>query len=98
MTIEMRKIGAILNSRPAGREALLAIQPGIAGGKAGEELVIDFLGVNVLTPSFADEFVTPLIARFRENGIRLTHTRENVTVRKTLAFLAEEWGKGIVIE
>lgn len=93
MTIEMQKIGVILNSRPAGREALLAMRPHLRGV---EDVVLDFSGVNVLTPSFADEFVTPLVSEYKDR-LLLTHTKENITVFKTLEFLSEDWGEGKVM-
>ena len=86
MIIEMKKIGTVLDSRPAGKEALLAMRPHI---KDAKEVVIDFSGVNVLTPSFADEFVTPLQEEFG-NNLSLMNELDNITVRTTLEFLAEE--------
>lgn len=94
MTIEMVKFGQILSSRPVGRESLLAIRPTLP--KDPEEIILDFSGVNVLTPSFADEFVTPLTEQFQDN-IKLVHTQENITVQKTLQFLSENW-KGVIME
>ncbi|MBU1124332.1 STAS-like domain-containing protein [Patescibacteria group bacterium] len=94
----MKKFGSVLNSRPAGHEALLAISPHLTEKKDGEELAIDFKGVDVLTPSFADEFITPLVMEHNKNELRLTNTQKNITVRKTLAFLAEEWDKKVVME
>ena len=87
MILELRKIGSVLDSRPAGREALLAIRPQLQGAK---EIEIDFTDVNVLTPSFADEFITPLVEEYGEH-ISFRHTGSNITVGKTLAFLAEDW-------
>lgn len=94
MTIDMRKIGTVLDSRPAGREALLALRPRL---KDAADLIIDFAGVNVLTPSFADEFVTPLTEEFT-GRIALQHTRENITVEKTLEFLAKGWTGKVAME
>jgi hypothetical protein len=92
MTVEMRTIGEILDSRPAGREALLALRPRLSTVK---DLVLDFGGVKVLTPSFADEFVTPLIGEF---DLKLMNTQGNITVQKTLEFLAEDWPRKIAME
>ncbi|MDD5054676.1 MAG: DUF4325 domain-containing protein [Candidatus Peribacteraceae bacterium] len=103
MTIEMRKVGTILDSRPAGREAYLAIisripiaQVDVISGEF-RDIVIDFAGVEVLTPSFADEFITS-IAEAHGGHVRLIHTQDNITVRKTLAFLREEWGEKVLME
>lgn len=49
----------MLVSRPAGREAYLAAKAYILP-KGDETIDIDFSGVKVLTPSWFDEFVTPI--------------------------------------
>ncbi len=90
MLIEMRKIGIKLDSRPSGREAFLALQPTVREMKDGETLTLDFLGIDLLTPSFADEFVTPLVETYGER-VHLLHAQSNASVRETLAFLAEGW-------
>jgi hypothetical protein len=99
MTIFMSKIGTVLDSRPAGREALLAMRPHISMAQAGKatsgeamEIIFDFRNVEVLTPSFADEFITPLLEE-RKGHVRFVHTHENITVKKTLEFLSEDWPK-----
>lgn len=90
MTIEMQKFGTILNSRPAGREAFLAFRPQLLHAlKPEETITLDFQHVQVLTPSFADEFVTPLVEQHPEK-IAFQHTT-NITVQKTLEFLSEDW-------
>jgi hypothetical protein len=90
MRIEMSKIGRKLDSRPSGREAFLALQPTLRSLKDDDTLVLDFSNVDLLTPSFADEFVTPLIERYG-NRVQLTQTHGNASVRESLAFLAEDW-------
>lgn len=87
MTIDMKKIGNVLDSRPDGREAFLGIRPTLP--KQQETIVLDFQGVDVLTPSFADEFVSPLIQLFPGN-VQFRNT-ENVSVKGTLEFLSENW-------
>lgn len=61
MRIELKKFGDILTSREAGREALLAYSPTLNSIDENEEIVIDFQGVSVLTPSWADEFLRPIV-------------------------------------
>ena len=59
MNIEISKFGDILVSRPAGKEAFLMAQAYIFNSlKKDEELSLDFANVKVLTPSWADEFIT----------------------------------------
>lgn len=88
MTIEMRKFGFVLTSREAGKEALAAFAPSLP--TAGEEVVVDFAGVNTLSPSWADEFLTPLAERFGER-LRV-RSSSNPSVRETLKLLEEIHG------
>lgn len=60
MKLEMIKFGNILNSRPAGREAALRAKQIINGSNDPDGVILDFSNVDVLTPSFADEFIKVL--------------------------------------
>lgn len=87
MRIELKKFGEILISRPAGREAYLAMSAYITKDVDENELMeIDFFGIKVLTPSWADEVITPLVKKF--NDVKLLNT-ENATVQATLKTLRE---------
>lgn len=88
MRIEIKKLGTVLSSRPAGKEALLAVRASLLRGvEKTEELELDFDGVDVLAPSWADEFVTPL---FEEWGDRLHYVNtDNPSVKVTLEFLKQ---------
>ncbi|MBI4235607.1 STAS-like domain-containing protein [Candidatus Peregrinibacteria bacterium] len=85
MKIYLKKFGTILISRPAGKEAFLSLQPLTTDVKLGEKIEIDFEGVSVLTPSWADEFVTPLKNNFGDNVVLLN--TENPSVKATLETL-----------
>ncbi|AKM83604.1 hypothetical protein A2422_01890 [Candidatus Woesebacteria bacterium RIFOXYC1_FULL_31_51] len=61
MIINLKKFGTTLVSRPSGKEAYLAFTPTLREVKNNETIEVDFEGVEVLTPSWADEFLTPLI-------------------------------------
>ena len=50
-----------------------------------EEIIIDFEGVVVLTPSWADEFLTPLNKQFSKQ-IEL-HNTNNSSTKSTLSIL-----------
>lgn len=77
----------MLVSRPAGREAFLALSAyGLRDIPRSEPLEIDFEGVHVLTPSWADEVVTKLAQEF--SSVQLLHT-ENASVQATLKTLRE---------
>jgi hypothetical protein len=87
MRIELVKFGDVLISRPAGREAFLAMSAyNLKDVSQDEEIEIDFSGIKVLTPSWADEVVTKIAERF--NNVRLSNA-ENVTVQATLKTLRE---------
>jgi hypothetical protein len=82
--IEMKKFGTILNGRPAGREAYLRVIQIVNGSGSGEKgVVLDFAGVEVLTPSFADEFLRLLREKYGNDGIHLENTG-SATVKETL--------------
>lgn len=85
MIIELRKFGTMLVSRPSGKEAWLAFQPNLKDVSSTEEVVVDFTGVLVLTPSWADEFLTPLRGRFKSK-VKLSNT-DNASVKATLEIL-----------
>ncbi len=86
MIITLKKFGTTLVSRPSGKEAWLAFQPVLNEISADEEIVVDFGDVVVLTPSWADEFLTPLYKGFNDR-VKL-HNIGNPSVAATLAILA----------
>jgi hypothetical protein len=87
MRIELVKFGDVLISRPAGREAFLAMSAyNLKDVPEGEEIEIDFADIKVLTPSWADEVVTKIAERFK--NVKLLNT-DNVTVQATLKTLRE---------
>ena len=82
MLIEIKKFGTTLTSRDDGHEAFLAIQPVIKDIKSNDNMEVDFVGVNTFSPSWADEFITPLFRKFGDNLI-LKHS-DNPSVKITL--------------
>lgn len=87
MIIELKKFGTTLVSRPSGKEAWLAYQPTLNVVTDTEVVTIDFKGVLVLTPSWTDEFLTPLRSRFGDR-VKLIHT-DNASVKATLKILSK---------
>lgn len=87
MIIEIKKFGKILNSRPAGREAVLRAKQIINGYDDLEKIVIDMSGLDVITPSFADEFYTGVKELYPESNIKVTGYEDNVVVKETLTSL-----------
>jgi hypothetical protein len=70
-------------SRPAGREAVLMAKAYVFKGiKPQDDIILDFNEVKVLTPSWADEFITGIKSAY-SNVIRYINT-ENPSVRASL--------------
>ncbi len=85
MKLDLGKFGEILVSRPAGRDAFLTLEAyRLRGVPSLEPIEIDFSGVKVLTPSWADEVITPLAER--HTNIRFLNTG-NASVKATLQTL-----------
>jgi len=85
MTIQLEKFGTVLVSRPAGKEAWLAFQPVLSEIANDEDILVDFDEVFVLTPSWADEFITPLMKNFG-GKVKLKKT-SNLSVKAVLKII-----------
>ena len=85
MKISLSKFGVLLISRQAGREAFAAFQPTLKTLKENENLEVDFSNVTTFSPSWGDEFFTPLLKQF-QNRLILANT-ENPSVVATLDLL-----------
>lgn len=84
----MKKFGDFLSSRPAGKEAYLSAQAYIFPSiDEPGDIELDFEGVQVLAPSWADEFVTPLSEKWGDR-LHFVNT-ENPSVKVTLEFLKQ---------
>ncbi len=85
MRIELKKFGTILTSRPADKEAYLTAKAYSLPKNREETIEVDFFGVEVLAPSWADEFITPLFNEF-PNRVTLLNTK-NASVQATLEII-----------
>lgn len=85
MNIMIVKFGDMLLSRLIGREAALVFKTREIP-KQGE-ITLDFAGVKVLTPSWADEFIAPLLSQY-PNRVEFINT-DNLSVKYTLDFLSQ---------
>lgn len=74
-------------SRQFGKEALLAVGPLLKEVKKNEKVTVDFSGVITFSPSWGDEFLTPLKEKFG-NRLKFVST-DNVSVKATLGFLED---------
>lgn len=88
MTIYLNKFGTILLSREAGREAFMALQTQLSGLPDQESIEVDFGGDISFSPSWGDEFLSPLIRQYG-NRVFLINTRNNPSVKATLELLAD---------
>lgn len=88
MTIKINKFGTILISRPAGREAFAAARAyTLPQHTSDNQIVLDFAGVDVLSPSWADEFITGLSGIYKNAVLSFTNT-DNPSVKETLEILS----------
>lgn len=87
MTIQLKKFGVTLTSRQLGKEALAAFSPSLAAAGDKETIEVDFTGVNTFSPSWGDEFLTPLKNKYGPKLI-LKYS-DNPSVVATLQLLEE---------
>jgi len=87
MKIELKKFGTMLISRQSGKEALSAFESTLNNIPEDEELSIDFDGVITFSPSWGDEFLTPLLRRYGKR-FKLLKTN-NPSVIATIETLEE---------
>jgi len=87
MIIKLNKFGTTLTSRQDGKEAYNAYRSTLDTLLEEEKIEIDFEGVMTFTPSWADEFVTPILKEYNDR-VSL-HNTDNASVDATLKFLEE---------
>ena len=83
MFVPIKNFGDILMSRPAGREAFFMAKAYVFKElKKEDEITLDFNGIKVLAPSWADEFISGLKSEY-SNNICYINT-ENPSVKASL--------------
>jgi hypothetical protein len=87
MVIALKKFGTTLTSRQMGKEASAAFSPSLISIKNDEIVEVDFTGVNTFSPSWGDEFLTPLVTKFGKRLI-LKNTK-NPSVQATIKTLKD---------
>lgn len=85
MRIELKKFGTTLVSRQNGREAFAAFQPQLAALNENENLELDFEGVITFSPSWGDEFLSPLLKIYNSRLVLMN--TDNLSVKATLELL-----------
>ena len=78
MKIEVKKFGEILTARSEGREAYLVSRAYLKPVTEDDLVELDFEGVKVLTPSWADEFISGLRAEYGKRLVCLPSTNPTV--------------------
>src|SRR3989344_5070080 len=87
MHLELKKFGTTLISRQSGKEAFAAFQSTLAESIPSESIEIDFDGVITFSPSWGDEFLTPLLNQVGDRLVLLGTT--NPSVKITIELLEE---------
>lgn len=87
MKLQLGKFGKTLISRELGSESFKAFQTTLRELPKDEELEIDFSEVLTLSPSWADEFLSPLLNLLGDRLVLLPS--DNLSVHATLRILQE---------
>lgn len=87
MKIELKKFGTTLISRQAGKEALAVFQPNLRAMEVDEMVTVDFGDVITFSPSWGDEFLSPLVREFK--GRLLLLPTDNPSVKATIDILEQ---------
>ena len=85
MKLKLEKFGKTLISRELGSEALKAFQQTLRELSQSEQLEIDFSGVLTLSPSWGDEFLSPLLNQLGDRLVLLPS--DNLSVQETLKII-----------
>ena len=88
MNVQINKFGDVLISRPSGKDAYLLAEAHLFHNiNNDEEIKLDFSDVKVLTPSWADEFISG-IKKAHHNHLSF-HNTENPSVKASLRTVLE---------
>jgi hypothetical protein len=87
MLILLKKFGTTLTSRQLGRESFAAFKPSLTELEKDEILEIDFEGVDTFSPSWGDEFLTPLVNDYGTRVVLMN--TQNPSVKLTLGLLED---------
>lgn len=86
MIIELKKFGNLLTSRQLGKEALAALTSQLPKD-SDEEIIVNFSDITTFSPSWGDEFLSPLQAKY-QNNLMLKNI-SNPSVKATIEILEE---------
>ena len=88
MKVEVKKFGEILTSRPAGRDAGLAIKAYFKP-EPGDRMELDFSGVLAMGPSWLDEVLTVLRNEYGPERV-VCLPSENASVVASLRMIEQQ--------
>ncbi|TAL50922.1 DUF4325 domain-containing protein [Patescibacteria group bacterium] len=88
MKIDIKKFGTVLISRPAGREAALVALAYTIPNVGTETIELDFSDVDVLTPSWMDEFLQTLTQQIPMERLKVIEG-QNASVKMTMKTIRE---------
>jgi len=88
MRVELKRFGTILMSRPAGREAAMAMKAYLRSA-AGEPIELDFDGVISVGPSWLDEVLTALRLDYGSDRVTCLPTK-NLSVIESLKVIGTQ--------
>lgn len=84
MYIKVKSFGDFLVSRPEGRDAALVLRHQFLDKHQATSLELDFEGVNLLTPSWIDEFLQEAVKTIPKNKITFVNSEQNSSVQLSL--------------
>ena len=88
MVVPVVNFGDVLMSRPAGKEAFLMAKAYVFKEIGNNDtIILDFDGIKVLGPSWADEFISGIKSEY-PNVIQYTNT-DNPSVKASLKTVLE---------
>lgn len=89
MIIQIKRFGDSLISRPEGRDAALVIRNQFLSKTNDHELILDFEGVKILTPSWLDEILQEIFKTYPKESVEYLNTT-NASVRVSLETVLEQ--------
>ncbi len=87
MQIYLKKFGSSLSSRESGKATYNDFSPLLDELKEDETIEIDFEGLSSFSPSWGDEFLTPLLVKYGDR--LLLSTSSNLSVNATIELLED---------
>ncbi|MFH0820644.1 MAG: hypothetical protein V1908_02610 [Candidatus Peregrinibacteria bacterium] len=87
MKIQLKQFGETLSSRQAGKEAYAGFLSSLTALGSTEIIEIDFTGLSSLSPSWGDEFLSPLLKKLGDQLILLN--TDNLSANATIDLLED---------